>query len=228
MKRIIAGLLLLAFMIPLGTAVMPTRISAEDDPTADGDVNFAEDIVWNKKVGGPTTAITEDGVIMSNVTNPWDSAGSDILPALRAALGDEDSVTVKLTFELELQAKAGKESTSVRVRPLLRGSGKSSATTDAAWNNEYAAALNGDSALFFRAGGNIMMNFSGNNVQLRHDQPVTYETVMELTRNQILCPILSEWMLCVDTIEPTAVIDSVEMRGLSIRIEEGASAGDDV
>ena len=228
MKRIIASFLLLSFMIPLSAAVIPTRISAEEKPTADVEVNFAEGLVWNKKVGGPTTTVTKDGVIMSHVNNPWDSAGCDILPALKAALGDGDSVTVKLTFELEAHMKGGKESTPIKVRPLLRGSGNSAAATDNAWNQEYAATLDGDAPLFFRAGGNIMMNFAGNNVQLRHDQPVTYETVMELTRNQILCPILSEWMLCVDTIEPTAVIDTVEMRNLSIRIAENDSVDDDV
>ena len=214
MKKILAALLSLSFMIPLGMAIIPAHAAGESTP--DTDVNFAEGIVWNKKVGGPTTVTTEEGVIMSNVQNPWDSAGCDILPALKKALGDGDSVTVKLTFELEAHMKAGKESTPIKVRPLLRGSGSSSASTDDAWNKEYAEELDGDDTLFFRAGGNIMMNFEGGNVQLRHDTPVTYETVMELTRNQIMCPILSEWMLCVDTIEPTAVIDSVEMRGLSV------------
>ena len=228
MKRIIAALLMLAFVTPLCAAVIPLRASAEEDPAADADVNFAEGIVWNKSVGGPKTEMTEEGVIMSNVSNAWDSAGCDILPALKAALGDGDSVTVKLSFELELRTKAGKESTPVNVRPLLRGSGSSSAATDAAWNSEYANSLGGDSALFFRAGGNIMMNFANGGLQLRHGKPVTFETVMVLTRNQILCHILSEWMLCIDTIEPTAVIDTVEMRGLSIRVAEESSSGDDI
>lgn len=86
------------------------------------------------------------------------------------------------------------------------GSGSSSAATDAAWNSEYANSLGGDSALLFRAGGNIMMNFANGGLQLRHGKPVTFKTVMALTHNQILGPILSEWMLCIDTIEPTAVI----------------------
>ena len=51
-----------------------------------------------------------------------------------------------------------------------------------------------------------MMNFANGGLQLRHGKPVTFETAMALTHNQILCPILSEWMLCIDTIEPTAVI----------------------
>jgi hypothetical protein len=160
MKRIIAALLMLSCIAPLCAAAVPARAFTKDTPAADADVNFAEGIVWNKSVGGPKTEMTEEGVIMSNVSNAWDSAGCDILPALKAALGDGDSVTVKLSFELELRTKAGKESTPVNVRPLLRGSGSSSAATDAAWNSEYANSLGGDSTLFFRAGGNIMMNFA--------------------------------------------------------------------
>jgi hypothetical protein len=228
MKRILAAILMLSFALPLCAAAFPMRISAKDAPAADAEVNFAKGIVWNKTVGGPKASLTDDGVIMSNINNPWDSAGCDILPALKAALGDGEYVTVKLSFELEARMKAGKEKTSVNLRPLLRGSGSSSAPSDAAWNDEYTASLHGDAPLFFRQGGNIMMYFANGCPQLHHGDPVTYETVVTLTRNQILCPILSEWMLCVDSIDPTAVINTVEMRNLSIRVVAEPSYGDDV
>jgi hypothetical protein len=73
-----------------------------------------------------------------------------------------------------------------------------------------------------------MMYFANGCPQLHHGDPVTYETVVTLTRNQILCPILSEWMLCVDSIDPTAVINTVEMRNLSVRVVAEPSYGDDV
>ena len=118
MKRIIAALLMLSCIAPLCAAAVPARAFTKDTPAADADVNFAEGIVWNKSVGGPKAEMTEEGVIMSNVSNARDSAGCDILPALKAALGDGDSVTFKLSFELELRTKAGKESTPVNVRPF--------------------------------------------------------------------------------------------------------------
>ena len=123
MRKIIVTLLVLSFMLPLWAAVVPTRVFAEEEPTEETAVNFAEGIVWDKKIGEPATAVTENGAAMSNVTNSWDSAGCDILPALKAALGDKDTIRVKLTFELEAQMKAGQGSATVNMRPLLRGSG---------------------------------------------------------------------------------------------------------
>lgn len=224
--RIIAALLILSLMIPLGTAVIPTPISAEEDRTADMYVNFAEDLVWDKKFGSPKTLITENGAIVSNVNKAWYSAGCDILPALKAALGDANSVLIKLTFELKVHMKEGEEGVSAAVRPLLRGSSNSTAATDADWNKEYAATLGGDTALFSRSSGNIMMQFQSRLVALGHDQTVTYETTMELTCNQIMSSALSEWILCVDQINPTEAIDTLEMRNLTIRIWDGDDVWD--
>lgn len=218
MKRIVLLLLIIAILMPMGLTVAANS----------KDVNYARGLKWDKKVGGPTVVMTEDGAIMSDINYPWDSVGCDILPALKDALGEKESVTVKLTVEIKAALKDGNQSGGVCLHPLIRGSGSYAATGDADWNREYESTLGGDAPLFSMSGSNIMMSLSSEILSIPSGAWVTYEKVMKLTHNQVMCPILSEWMLCVDGIEPTGGLESVEMRNLSICIEENRFAGDDV
>ena len=217
MKRIMACLLMLTLLVPLCVAVIPLGSHAAD-PAAEVPVNHAQGLTWNKKVGGPTVTVTENGAVMSNVHNAWDSAGCNILPALQSALGDGNAVSVKLTVEIRATMTEGKRDSVVSVHPLIRGGGSHSASGSEEWNAQYAASLGGDPALFAMSGSNIMMNFTSDYLLLSHDAWQTYAVTWSLTRNQIDCGMLSEWNFCVDNISPTEVLDTVEFRNLSIVI----------
>ena len=217
MKKIIVTLLALSFMLPLCAAGIPTRVSAEEALTEETVVSFAESIVWDKKVGDPTTVITEDGVIMSNVSNAWDSAGCDILPALKAAIGDGDSVYLALSVEVTATMKAGREGDTLNARVLMRGTDTRSDLGDSAWNSAYADTLGWDPAVFFKQGGNVMA-YLGGGLSLKHGETVLYTTTLELTKNQIASDILSEWVFCVDSLGGMNLsnVEGIEFKNLTI------------
>ncbi len=220
MKRLFAWIMCMAILLSAWVVVTPA-----EEPLGTAEVNYVQGIEWNKKVGSPTVTVTEGGAVMTGVANSWDSAGCDILPAVKAALGEEDMITVKLTVEARAALKAGNEGDTVYVRPLLRGTNTLAGAGDAEWGAAYAASLDGDYPVFAMTGGNIMKTFSEGGMNLPDGEWVTFETVLELTRNQISSSLLSEWVFCVDSIGGIDMIDNIEFKNLSITETESVSGG---
>jgi len=221
MKKKLFSLFLASTML-LSAASATVAVFAENHATPQSSVeevqavNHAEGLSWNKKVGDPTVTLTENGAVMTNIRNAWDSAGVDILPAVKTALGDKEQVTVRLFFEAKVSLIEGNENASVSARPLLRGTRSASSPADSEWQNAYIESLNGDLALFHINGSNIMATFTTGSMSLQHGEWITYETVLQLTENQIESPLLSEWVLCVDNIGGTDMIDNIEFRNLTV------------
>ena len=210
MKRI--GAFLIAFILVASAFVGLIPVSAEENTEP---VNFAAELAWNKVVGTPTVAKTDTGAIMKNLANSWDSAGVDILPALKTALGDADSVTLTFSVQIKATMKSGSEGAMLTARPLVRGTSTSGGLMDGAWNNRYADSIGDDPAVFAMSGGNIM-GFMGSEFTLSHNTWYTHTMDMKLTRGQIESNMLSEWYFCIDTLGGMNLsrVESVEFKGL--------------
>ena len=219
MKRFFSLILAAIMLLLVGLPLIPT-VSAEETPETP--VNFAASLIWNKSVGSPSVTKTETGAVMKNLANSWDSVGVDILPALKEAMGSGNSVSLKLTVSLKATMKAGSEKSAVTVRPLIRGTSTKGGLGDAEWNSQYTATMKGDPPLMAMYSGNIM-GFMDNQMTLAHDKWYTYETALDLTRNQIGSELLSEWIFCVDNLGgmDLSKVDNIEFKDLTIRIDDG-------
>ena len=213
MKRTVA--ILISFVLLVSTCAGLITVYAEE--AAETPVNYAEGLVWNKTVGSPTVRKTDTGAVMTGLAYSWDSACVDILPALKAAMGDGDSVMLTLTVDLKATMKAGNESHSVNARPLIRATHTKGGLGDDAWNSLYAESIKGDFPLFAMYGGNVM-GMMGETLTLSHDEWRSYTYILELTRNQIECEIVTEWLFCVDNLGgmDLSKVDSIEFKNLSI------------
>ena len=223
MKRILSILLATLMILSAGSALIPAA-AAEETPeeTPEAPKNFAASLVWSKTVGSPSVTKTDTGAVMKNLANSWDSVGVDILPALKEAMGSEDSVSLKLTVSLKATMKAGSERSAVTVRPLIRGTNTKGGLGDSEWNSQYAATLNGDTPLMAMYGGNVM-GFMDNQMTLAHEKWNTYETVLDLTKNQIGSSFISEWIFCVDNLGgmDLSKVESIEFKDLTLQIDDG-------
>lgn len=219
MKRLFSLILAAIMLLSVGLPLIPT-VSAEETP--EPPVNFAASLVWNKTVGSAALEKTDTGAIMKNLSNSWDSVGVDILPAVKEALGEEDSVTVKLSVSLSPTMKAGSEESTVSARPLLRGTSAKGGLDDTAWNSQYNQSIGGDSALFAMYGGNIM-SFCGEAFPMSHGKWHTFTTTLSLTRKQVYSDMLTEWIFCVDNLGGMDLkkLDSIEFKDLTIQIDDG-------
>ena len=191
--------------------------AAAEENATDTPVNYAEGLAWNKQVGTPAVSVTDTGAVMSGLANSWDSVGCDILPALKKALGDDERVYLSLSVEVTATMKAGSEGDTLTARVLMRGTDTRSDLGDSAWNSAYADALGWDPSLFFKQGGNVMSYLNGG-LSLKHGKAVVYTTTLELTKNQIECDILTEWVFCVDSLGGMNLsnVEGVDFQNLTI------------
>jgi hypothetical protein len=204
--------------------------AAAEENATDTPVNYAEGLAWNKQVGTPAVSVTDTGAVMSGLANSWDSVGCNILPALKKALGDDERVYLSLSVEVTATMKAGSEGDTLTARVLMRGTDTRSDLGDSAWNSAYADALGWDPSLFFKQGGNVMSYLNGG-LSLKHGKAVVYTTTLELTKNQIECGILTEWIFCVDNLGGMNMsnVESVAFKNLTIvktekpSVDEGES-----
>ena len=215
--RAVALLLTLTLLLTTVITVLPVTVNAVG-ATAES-VNYAEGEAWSKWVGTPTVTLTENGAVMTNLHNSWDSVGIDLLPIFKSAMGEEDQITVKLSVNVRATLRAGQESGAVQIRPLIRGTGTEASNTAANWFTAYADSIQGDYPLFEKAAGNIMMNIS-HSMAFTHNEWQTFETTLNLTRNQLHSHMISEWIFCVDGVSPLSALQSVELADLSVTVVE--------
>ena len=215
--RAVALLLTLTLLLTTVITVLPVTVNAVG-ATAES-VNYAEGEAWSKWVGTPTVTLTEKGAVMTNLHNSWDSVGIDLLPIFKSAMGEEDQITVKLSVNVRATLRAGQESSTVQIHPLIRGTGTEASNTAANWFTAYADSIQGDYPLFEKAAGNIMMNIS-HSMAFTHNEWQTFETTLNLTRNQLLSHMISEWIFCVDGVSPLSVLQAVEFADLSVTVTE--------
>ena len=222
-KRVGAFLLAVVLMLLSFAGLVP--VYAEDSGVPE---NFAADLVWDKSIGTPTVTQTDTGVVMKKLANSWDSAGVDILPAIKKALGDADSVTLVLSVDMKATMRAGRERSTLTAQPLIRGTNTLAGLSGDAWNKAYAASIGDDPPLFAMYDGNVMGFMSGM-LSMTHGRWVNHTLVLELTRSQVKCNFLREWVFCIDTLSGMnpADVESIEFKDLTLRVFDGSSDSDD-
>ncbi len=213
MKKILTLLLALTIIFAFGITAF-----AEAE-------NYASDCFWEQGVLLAKSDFTvADGVcVAKNINAEYRSPAINILPALKAALGDNDEISVILTYEMRVtMATAGAKTTA---RPLFRGV---NALTDLAgadnvedWVEAYEESLDGDSAFFSNSNGNIMRAVH-DPVELVDGEWTEITIELDLTSAQILSPAVAKWNLCADKIVNFAGIKTLEYRNVSIVLADEA------
>lgn len=214
MKRILSFCLIIATLLSVSAPL--TLIQASESQTAAPSVNYGENCDWDKKFGSPTVSHVSDGALITNISNSWDSAGCNILPAIKTALGMRSAVSLKITLQLTATLKDGYAGESVSVRPLLRGTDARSDLSAEEWNTAYAEAMGDHGVLFRRSASNVMMPFDEGKITLTDSKKATYEAILHLNATQIDCAMLSEWVLCIDNIQGIDMIKSIRLENLTI------------
>ena len=161
--------------------------------------------------------VTDGVCVAKNINAEYRSPAINILPAIKAALGDGDEVSLILTYEMRVTMADEGDETSIR--PLLRGV---NALTDLAgadnvedWIEAYEETLDGDSAFFSNSNGNIMRAVH-DPIDLTDGEWTEVTIELDLTSNQVLSPAVAKWNLCADKILNFAGIKTLEYRNLSI------------
>lgn len=213
MKKLLTLLLTLAIIFAFS---VPSFAEAE---------NFASDCVWEQGVllAKSDFTVTDGVCVAKNIDAEYRSPVINILPAIKAALGDGDEVSLILTYEMRVtMATAGAKTTA---RPLLRGV---NALTDLAgadnvedWIEAYEESLDGDSAFFSNSNGNIMRAVH-DPVELVDGEWTEVTIELDLTSAQVLSPAVAKWNLCADKIINFANIKTLEYRNLSIVLADEA------
>ncbi len=223
-KRLLS--LLLAFLLMLSTlsVLLGLPVTAEGEGgAAEPPTNFAAGLAWDKKIGGPTVTPTDTGALMSDLTNAWDSVGCNILPAVKTAMGEGNSIRLALSVEVTATMKAGSEGGTLSARVLMRGTDTKGNLGDNDWNDQYANSIGGAFPFFEKHGGNVMSYFDVP-LTLKHGQTVVYETTLELKKEHLNSDMVSEWILCVDNLGGMNMNDVEHIEFKNLTVTEAAKA----
>lgn len=206
MKKLFASFLI----IVLAVALFSVTAFAEKEPT-----NYATNLAW--KSAGSAQTVFENGVATStNINNKWDSPSVDLLPAAKAALGDNDEITLVIRLEARVTFTSGNEEELVTARPLFRGTSIFPTSDDDAWTEAYDEALNGEEPLFFIRTKNVMKYFEAGNLELTDSEWFVFETELDLTAAQINCDFITGWNFCVDSISDPSIIANIQFRNVGV------------
>ncbi|MBR2860427.1 MAG: hypothetical protein IKB86_01125 [Clostridia bacterium] len=195
MKKIIT--LLLAVAIVFSMATTNFNVNAEIQ-------NFYDmETMDPVGIGAEVARKTVDGETVfsgANIAYRYYSLGFDILPAIKAALGDEEEVEVTLAFEIHTKWAEGFEGRRTSAKPIMRVRGGSVANGDAdAWNSAYEDALDGSDAIFKTTDGvNIIGRITTKRVALNDEGWSLFTLDLYLTKAQIECAMTSNWTFCFD------------------------------
>ncbi len=185
--------------------------------------NFITDQTWVKNLcAGEVTKKTEDGVDYWSATGikaPYSTPGIDILPALKAALGEEDEIDINLKFEV----RATGITEDFKMGTLIRGNLKNPELPAEEFNTDYE----GD---FMKYSSASNINYRLNQNEMGHSDWTEYEYDFTVTSDDVNYEGWKTWMLCVDRIDEEALpsITTLEFRNVSLRNDGGvpSSGGD--
>lgn len=184
--------------------------------------NFLTEPKWDKGTAGSVSY--KDGVATgTGFAAKYSCPSVDILPAIKAALGDEDEIEVTIVFDARINFKGG-ESNSTEAMMLLRGtngiSGLSGADNADAWLDAYDESLDGEDRFFSNSSGNIL-KYCSDTIEIT-DEWQTYSTNIFAYAGQINNPSVIKWNLTLDRFTTFAEFESLEIRNLQIVLTEEA------
>lgn len=209
MKKILTVLLTLAMVFSL----FAVSASAEAE-------NLAKDLKWN----GAATQITEkDGVLIaSGIKNKWYSPYLDVLPAIKKALGDNDDVTIEISFETRATFTAGNEGSDFTSRVIMRGTNALTINPQEdpeGWNEAYAESIDGEDPLFKSDGGGNIMYYIGQ-TEFNDEDWTEFSVTIDLIAAQVNTSALTKWDLCVDEMSVTDIIETIQFRNVKVAVYE--------
>ncbi len=193
-------------------------------PTLAAPVNHAKDAEW---VVGPNVdeVTVANGVATATSSKwyEWSSPLVDVLPALKAALGNGDEVTVTISLEVRATAVAGSEGISGTARLLFRGVNGlpelAGGDNQDAWNEAYYEALDGEAPFFNNDGGNIIQ-YAGTMAEIKDSDWALVTTTITLYAAQINNDCVTAWNLCLDKNSVYKDLQSLQFRNLSVIVAE--------
>ncbi len=187
--------------------------------------NYAKDAKWVKApvacAFGISSVTESNGVTtVTGFPDEWSSPVVDVLPAIKAALGNKDEVTITISFELRATFFAGSKGSSGTARLLFRGENGIYGFSDADdWNKTYCETLDGEAPFFNNDGGNIMRH-TGTMVEIKDSDWSLVTTTLTLYAPHINNDCVTAWNLCLDKNSMHRSIQSLQFRNLSLTVVE--------
>lgn len=183
--------------------------------------NLVTDQTWVTLLNkGSVTKQTENGQdywSADGVNNPWEAPGIEILPAMKKAIGNEDYVTVTVSFEMRATFKNAADADDFNVGVLIRAYTEDGYTVD-----DFKADYE----------GGFIKNSSDTNLigRFTNEEPisgsewtkVSYD-IEDLAAEDVNFDHFTSWMLCVDRIssEMTGKIKTLDFKNVSVTVDGG-------
>ncbi len=193
-----------------------------DSSTPAGDVeNFAENLKWEGFSGAQVTT-TEDGTIIAkNITRAYTSPKTNVLPAIKKALGDDDSLDeVYIVFDVRGTYKADYDGDDATASTLFRGTNglKVAASEVDDWTDAYYDSFDDAEPLFTNSQGNIM-KYLGKGATFGREWS-TVVIPLEFEGEQITNDAITKWDFCFDNMKNFEGLESIEIKNFAITLEE--------
>lgn len=202
----------------------PEEDEDEDEGTANSgaDVeNFAENLKWEGFSGAQVTT-TEDGTIIAkNITRAYSSPKTNVLPAIKKALGDDDSLDeIYIVFDVRGTYKADYDGDDATASTLFRGTNglKVAASEVDDWTEAYEDSFDDAEPLFTNSQGNIM-KYLGKGVIFGREWK-TVVIPLEFEGEQITNDAITKWDFCFDNMKNFEGLESIEIKNFVITLEE--------
>lgn len=189
---------------------------------AAGENLVTDQSAWKKMPGiscGTITKKTENGQdywSAEGINNPWESPGFDILPVLKKAMGDEDYITVNVSFEVRATFNNAADADDFNVGVLIRAFLKDGYTV-----NDFKADFDGG---FIKntSGANLTGRLANEEVINGEWTKVSYD-IEDLTTEDVNFEHFTSWMLCVDRIseDMKGKIKTLDFKNVSVTVDGG-------
>ncbi len=156
----------------------------------------------------------EDYYSAGGITTAWGSPGIDIMPAVKAAMGTEDEVSVYIVFDARVKyASAGDKGADYPVGVKIRADGL---TDDAKDPEKFSTEYEGGA--FRNDSGNVSITLtSSENIS---DEWTRLEFCQTFTADDINSKLWSKWMLCFDRMENFESASALEFKNTGVYLED--------
>ena len=212
MKKVISAVSALA----LTAALLITSAFAA------GENLVTDQSAWQKMPGiscGTITKQTENGQdywSADGIKEAYHSPGFDVLPILKKAMGDEDYITVNVSFEIRATFNNAADADDFNVGVLIRAFLKDGYTVD-----DFKADFD----------GGFIKNTSGTNLtgRLANEEVINGEwtkvsyDIEDLATEAVNFENFASWMLCVDRIseDMKGKIKTLDFKNVSVTVDGG-------
>lgn len=186
--------------------------------------------VYRKSVDG------ESAYAVTGINYRYNSVGFDILPAVKAALGDKSYARITISFQIKADWTEEFTGHSTTCKAILRCMNPGGSVYNAElWNSSYKNSLILSDPIFNNYDGqNVIGYFTNKRVLLTDNTWVTYSVDMLVERTQVYSNMTPDWTFCFDEMngshQPTEkekdsqgllkIFDEVLIKNVSICLSE--------